>query len=202
MRGLLRKMRIGVTVLATVVLGGGFATAAGNAPDSTDHDVSYEIMSFRAIALDNANLDAEGAVAFGNVRQGHSATVQGPNLRYATTWAGDHIVVSIGSNVDTGIELRMWADNLTGPTAAEPAMTSAGGPECEGTPGTPNTTVVLTSDVTSLINSITDCGIDTAGYWASAETYFTVDATLANDADEDYSGPQVKTVTYTIDAAA
>lgn len=202
MRGLLRKMRIGATLLATVVLGGGFATAAGNAPASTDHDVSYEIMSFRAITLDESNLDADGAVAFGNVRQGHSATVQGPKVLYATTWTGDHIVVAIGSNVATDLELRMWADNLTGPTNLTPALTSAGGPECTGTPGTADLTVVLTSDVTSLINNISDCGIDTAGYWASADTFFTVDATQANDAMTNYSGPKVKTVTYTIEAAA
>lgn len=211
MQGFLRRLRTGIVVLTTIVVGGGFATAAdGSDPASVYHEVKYEIMSFRAIAL-LCPLDPDSGlpdctVEFGNVRQGHEATVEGPVLRYATTWANDVIYVDIDSDTAKDVFLEIYTEAPEGPSSLEPAMTADGGPECgtDETPGDPGTDaaspVILDTTSQALITGITDCGIDMTSFWVTAQTHFTVDATLANTSGVNYSGMQSKTVTYTIDA--
>lgn len=199
MHGVVRKLRVGLAVAMTVVIGGGFATAAGNDPDEVSHSVQYEIMSFRAISLSST-----ATVDFGNVRQGHSAIVAGPVLYYATTWASDAITVSINSDTAQDVFLKMSVGEPSGPSSVTPAATADGGPACDGAAsdaGTPLGTVTLSTASVNLISGITDCGIDTFGYWVTTPTTFRVDATGANS-DTNYSGVQTKIVTYVIDAGA
>lgn len=211
LQGLMRRLRVGVAVLTTVVIGGGFATAAGYDADTAQHQVKYEIMSFRAIALgcpiDPISGLPDCTVRFGSVRQGHLATADGPVLKYATTWANDVIYVRINSDTAEDVELRISTDAPAGPSSLEPAMTADGGPECgtfaePGLPGEPpaNPVVLDTTYDNPLITGITDCGIDMTNYWVTAQTHFEVDATLANTVGVDYTGVITKTVTYTIDA--
>jgi hypothetical protein len=207
MRGFIRKARTGVAVALAVVVGGGFATAAGYDPASTSHDVTYEVLSFRAISLSST-----APVPIGYVRQGSYQTVSGPSVLYATTWTGDRIVVSLDSDVATDLILRLKPGAPSVAPSYYPTPVISGTPSpvptqyavpCDpGGSGAPVSSVPLTAGTAPLIESITDCGLDTSGAWVTSTTTFTLDATGANDPDTDYTGSTTKTVTYTIEGTA
>lgn len=196
---LLRKVRIALTVLAVVIVGGGFASAAEDA----SHNVTYTILSFRAVSLDNS-----GDVDFGYVRQGQKVTVDGPILLYATTFASDLIEVSLDADSLFGVKLLGSAGSPTPPPSSPVAAASIGGPACAGeigsTEGTAYQDVELSSSTPQpLIEGIADCGIDQTGYWVEAPLSFTVDA---SNTDGDPllmdQGLVTAIVTYTIKASA
>lgn len=199
MHGFLRKVRIGVGVFLTVVVGGGFATAAGNDSDFTSHSVTYSILSFRAISLSSTD-----AVPIGAVRQGSFKQVDGPDIYYATTWAGDQITVGLSADMETDLDLYL----IPGTPAVNDSYLPAGKTTEVAVPcdtsgeGVAVASVALDSSDTTLVNSITDCGLDTAGAWITLSTAFKLDATNANDVDTDYTNTTSKTVTYTIDQPA
>jgi hypothetical protein len=189
---LVRSMALCLSVASAVIVGGGFASATttnGNGSASVQHDIQYEIISQRYIALADTT-----TVAFGRVRQGHASTLVGPDILYATTWTGDVITLAIDPVSQEGISLFFDVLSITAP--------SSGG--CtEGEPGTDQTAdpVALTDTAQTVISDITNCGtgMATAEEDIVATTEFTVDATAAT-ADLDYTLPVTTTVTYTIDA--
>lgn len=199
MHAFLRKVRIGLGVFLTVVVGGGFATAAGNAPDTATHDVTYSVLSFRAISLSSTD-----AVAIGAVRQGSFKQVSGPDIYYATTWAGDQITVGLSADMETDLKLYL----IPGTPAVNDSYLPAGKTTEIAVPcdtageGIAAASVLLDSTDTTLVNSITDCGLDTTGAWITLGTAFKLDATMANDVNTDYTNTTPKTVLYTIDQPA
>lgn len=108
--GLVRKCFVGGVAALLAIVGGGFASAAGNEPAGASHQVTYTILSYRAISLGGSD---PHTVDFGNVRQGHIAFERGPLLRYATTWAGDSIRVFISRGLTKyaagGVKLKLFA---------------------------------------------------------------------------------------------
>lgn len=218
----IRRTLIGLLAAALAVIGGGFASAAGtgNDSDSDSHTVTYTILSYRAIALGGPNADS---VDFGNVRQGHIAYRRGPVIRYATTWAGDKIYVSVSKGAfeygQDGVDLRLFAYGtpISNPTYLGPQQPSNpavlgdsnGAGVCDGwdvnngtydeTPeGQANGTLLLSTATQPFVTGISDCGVDTLGGWARLQTYFSVDARNAAS-DTDYSTEVTGTVTYVID---
>lgn len=218
----LRRTFVGLLAAATAILGGGLASAAGNLPDSDSHTVTYTILSFRAIALGGPNA---ASVDFGNVRQGHIAHRRGPIVKYATTWAGDRIYVSVSNSAfvygNDGVDLRLFAYGTpltavpelgTGPQRpSSPGLAgdSNGAGVCEGwnvnlgtydlTPeGQANATLTLSTTTQAFVTGISDCGLDMSGGWARLQTYFSVDARAANS-NTDYSDAVTGLVTYAID---
>ncbi|MFM8303083.1 MAG: hypothetical protein ACKOA9_02105 [Actinomycetota bacterium] len=199
MNAFLRKVRIGLGVFLTVVVGGGFATAAGNDPDLVSHSVTYSVLSFRAISLSSAD-----PVPIGAVRQGSFKQVDGPDIYYATTWAGDQITVGLSADMETDLQLYLIPGTPAVNDSYTPAETTTEFPvpcDTDGE-GVAASSVLLDSTDTTLVNSITDCGLDTAGAWITLSTAFKLDATSANDVDTDYTNTTSKTVTYTIDQPA
>lgn len=209
MRSVMKRGALCLGVAMTVILGGGFASAdygPGNADGSADVDVTYTIVSFRAIELDDSADMTEGVLDFGAVRQGQIQPLSGPYLLYATTWASDQIAVSMTDPSLTGIDLNIVASEL-----AEP---SDGMTQCDAV-GTAASEVTLTISDQPLITGITDCGaaanVDytadppdyeadlSATTWATAATTITVDASTATS-DEDYTDPVSTTLTFTIKA--
>lgn len=199
---LLRKVRTGVVVLTLMVVGGGFASAAGYDSDETSHSVTYTVLSFRAIALSD-----NGPVEIGNVRQGSKETEIGPTLLYATTWLGDTVSVVLDSPMET--DLALWLTPGTPSVAPSyyPTPIVSGTPSpvptqyavpCD-TIGTQADSVSLSDATQPLITSITDCGLDTSNAWVSVSTSFVLDATNANDGATDYTTSTPKTVYYIID---
>lgn len=187
MQGFIRKFWTGGLVFLTLVLGGGFASAAGNDPAETFHTVTYEVLSFRAISLSSA-----APVAIGYVRQGSEVVEVGPTLRYATTWAGDQITAVLDSDVAPALNLWIKASTPVAPLGPTAPCDADGEGTAEGSQA-------LTSTPVTIINSITDCGLDTSPGWIGSLLTFRLDATQATE-DEDYTGPEEKTVTYVIDA--
>lgn len=187
MQGFIRKLRTGVLVLAAIVVGGGFASATpGNGNDTASHDVNYEVLSFRSISLDSIN-----DVEIGYVRQGSFEIADGPTLLYATTWAGDKITASIDSNVAEDLYLYVKASTPVVPGGSTPCDS--------GGEGAANNSQALDSGPKDLITAISDCGLDTTGGWIESALTFKLDATNAT-ANVNYTGPETKIVTYTIDA--
>lgn len=198
MHALIRKVRTALMISAVVILGGGFASA----DTSAQHDVTYEIMSFRAIALTSTD-----PVAFGYVRQGQVATqTMAPILQYATTFASDKIMVSLNSDTQYGVVLSVTAGSPTAPPASPAAAPSDGGPACAGAAGSSageafENVALSSSTPQPLIVGIQDCGIDAEGYWITSPLVFTVDASNASGEGLMMAGQEIKTVTYTIEAA-
>jgi hypothetical protein len=171
------------------VVGG--PTCTQNPPTSACHAVTYEVLSFRSIALSST-----ADVAFGVVPQGRTATEDGPDVLYATTWSGDVITVAIDPASLTGIDLLLDVLSITPPT-------SGGCPS--GAAGTDETSsgLVLTTTPQVVVSGIEDCGqgTATAADDVTATTRFTLDTNGANDPDTDYTLPVSTLVTYTIDFA-
>lgn len=191
-----RKVRTAFVVLAVVIVGGGFASA----DTSAQHDVTYEILSFRAVSLSSAD-----PVPFGYVRQGQVATTPGPTLLYATTWGNDKIVASLNSDTTYGVILSVTAGSPTAPPSSPTAAPSDGGPACFGFAGSNAGNAFVDVPLSSstpqaIIDGIQDCGIDAVGYWIQSPLTFTIDASNANNEGLMTAGPQTKTITYTIQA--
>lgn len=195
----LRKVRTALVVAAVVIVGGGFASAE----ESDSHNVTYTILSFRAVSL-SSNAD----VPFDYVRQGQKVTVPGPTLLYATTFASDLIEVALDADTLYGVVLSVSAGSPTPPSASPSAPASIGGPACDGalssSEGNAYQDVPLSSSTPQpLIDGIADCGIDQTGYWVEAPLSFTVDAsTTDGDPALMTQGLVTSLVTYTIKAAA
>lgn len=189
----LRDVLVSLGVALSVVVGGGSAwadRADGNGVARTSHGISYSLQSFRAIALSDTS-----PVAFGNIRQGHTATLAGPDVLYGTTWTGDQIFATILPESLPGIDLLIEVLEVAPPD-------NDGCDTATGTEGTISAMpVVLTADPGVLITGITDCGVGSGARAtdAYATTELTVDASAAS-VDRDYTVPVATTVTYTIDA--
>lgn len=188
MRRTIRKAGLGLLIGATVILGGGFASADWEAGDETVEDsfsITYTVASFRALKLDST-----ATVEFETIRQGGSDTLDGPTLLYGTTWPADDISVYLDDPMVNSVALLVDAGTATPPDDLSTA-------DCVD-PGTSNTGVdVSLTDYTAadaetlatyiaepLIVGIDDCGTpesdsSTDDQWATATTSFTVDATAA-----------------------
>lgn len=209
----IRRGVLTLAVAAAVVLGGGFASAldpsppspftAGNGSASTTVDVTYTVISYRAIELSTAD-----PVEFGAVRQGSTTPLPGPDVLYATTWTGDKIEAQINSDTENGIKLYLYAGQITEPNPACPEG---------GSVGTAAPTVTLSTAPAPFITGIVNCGEaatvtwptitggtptyaanTSAGTWILAKSFFELDAESV--ANVDASAPVQKTVTFTIKA--
>lgn len=196
MKRTIRKLGLGLLVGATVILGGGFASADYGPGDSTagsSFDITYTVSSFRALELSDT-----GTVAFGTIRQGEALRKNGPTILYGTTWPTDEIVaylddvmankvvlmVDMGAPTDPngevtctyagdshdGVDLSLsYVDMQAGPTNAEVLIDNID--NC-GAPGYSDPETWVSPDVNS-------------DQWASASTEFVVDA---SNAEQEFDG--------------
>lgn len=204
MKRTIRKMGLGLLVGATVVLGGGFASADYNDGDETSEssfEISYTVSSFRALELSDTS-----RVPFGTIRQGEEAKSRpGPTLLYGTTWPGDEIIGYLDSAMINGVKLGIDVGVATPPDDFDVT--------CEGAGTSAPDTVDLSLsyvDMSSatptlsepLITGINNCGapgyssgppytgltqsdVDaTSDRWATASTLIWVDASGAAQAGE------------------
>lgn len=207
----IKRGALALGVAATVILGGGFASAGygvGDDPATSTVDVSFTVISYRAIELSSAT-----PVAFGAVRQGASTNYNGtaPTILYATTWGNDKIEVGLNSDIPDGIKLYLYAGQIT----------EGAGLPCPsgGSRGAAAPTVTLSASPTVLITGIANCGAAAsvayptatggvptyspslgADTWITATQTFILDTSGATNTATDYSAPVQKTITYTIKA--
>lgn len=213
-----RRGALALAVAATVIIGGGFASAGyeeGNTATGDTVDVTYTVVSYRAIELSNSN-----AVAFGAVRQGSvtaytgTGTAAPPSILYATTWTNDKIEVALNADMANGVKLYLKAGSVTVPPLdACPSGGSGGSPV--------TASITLASSAQPIIQSISNCGQAadvtyptvvsgtvaytanvTASTWISAPTLWSLDTINANDTGGTLADPVSKTVTFTIKAGA
>lgn len=180
-----------IEVSETPVRVAGGATCTQNPPTSACHVITYEVLSFRSIALSSTD-----AVDFEVIRQGSTETESGPDIFYATTWGGDVITLELAADSPLGIDLLFDVLSIAAP--------ASGGCSVGGTAGSDLTSepVVLSTTVQTVIDTIDDCGQGTATSAddVTATTQFTLNTSGANDPDTNYTTPVTSTVTYTIDA--
>lgn len=210
MKRFFRKAGLGLLIGASLVLGGGFASADYAQGDNTagaSFDVTYTVQSFRALELSST-----ADVPFGTVRQGETKGVDGPTLLYGTTWPADQISVYLTDPMANGVVLLVDAGVATEPgdldvTCIEPGTSLTGVDISETTAGAPAVEesalgagdgIAAVDPVREpLVTLIDNCGAPgyagapgesevnaSSDQWASASTYFTLDAT---DADQDSS---------------
>lgn len=206
-----RDLVVSAALGLALVLGGGFANATpGNAPAATSHVLKFTLASFRAIALspsDSYDFDSD-SYPFGYVRQGTWVLLEGPEIRYATTWAADRIYATITPASLPGIRFSVQVGSVDEPFdgGCGTATGSAGVIEPGATyTGDARDGVALEPFpvVADLITEIYDCG---AGDLMEmnrndnmyASTYLGVDASAAS-LDLDYTAKVTATVEYTID---
>lgn len=215
MHAYLKRGALTLAIAGVVIIGGGFASAGyGQGSTTADDtvDVSFTIVSYRAIEL-----SGEAVYGFGAVRQGATVPLPGPDILYATTWSGDQIVASIDTPTLSGISLYLAASAPTEPNAEASACAPG------GNGGSVVATATLNPTPTPIITGITNCGkaadviyptgstLASPTYvpnttpnpqtWVVAGTTFTLDTSLASvSPNVDYTVPVVKTVTFMIKA--
>lgn len=187
----LKRAGVGLGIGAMIVLGGGFASAdyvdgAGTADASVS--VTYTVQTFRAIELSSTS-----PIAFGTVRQGETATVDGPTILYGTTWPSDQISAYLSGALENGVVLNATAGTPTPPDDSGVTCTDAG-----TTAGETEVSLAVSGSAAPLITGIDNCGSPTYGTqvstpydnpdrtattWATASTSFTLDTSSAEQAD-------------------